>query len=362
MARIVVFGGHGTVGGLLVAFLQAAGHQVLGAALAGSRTPGSALGVPPERIVDGQDPQALAGLVGQGDLVVWAAGPRGLSAVTEAAIATRRSVVDVEPDQAHVRWVARQLAPRAAAAGVVVAPGVGFQHFVGDLLVAVAAEELATPRDVHVAYALPDHRWPLRAATPGRRASLAAGLGRTGRAVRHGREVPEHPGEQRRLAWFPRPVGPVHAAAFATGEVVTVPLHVPTVQTVRTYIALSSWRAELLQAVGNLAGRPRGRRWLEGRLLARARPLPASRRATCRWACVAEVADGAQVARAWAYGHDPYRVTAAAATLVVERVLAGAVAPGFLAPAGAGPARTLLDDLGVRTDARWSLRGPGPAR
>jgi hypothetical protein len=173
-----------------------------------------------------------------------------------------------------------------------------------------------------------------------------------------GRVVEELPGEVRRLAWFPRPVGPVHAAGVPAPEPLTVPRHVPSARTVRTYLALSSWRAELLQAAGNLARRPRGRRLLADRLTSRAGTPSVAQRAAARWACVVEAEGEEGVARAWAYGTDPYGTGAASIVALAEAVLAGRADAGVVPPALVEVPADLLDTLSARTDLRWSVSRP----
>ena len=133
--------------------------------------------------------------------------------------------------------------------------------------------------------------------------------------------------------------------------------HLPGVETVRTYEAVTGWRAELLQATANLARSERGRRWLARRAAAGPPPPTAVERAETRWGCVAEVAGSATVGRAWAYGHDPVRLTALIATVLARTLLAtpAHVLPGgAVAPSEVIPARAMLDELAERTDLRWS--------
>jgi len=266
-------------------------------------------------------------------------------------------VVDIDRSPEHLRMVHAELGPLATRRGARVVAGAGLRWTLGDLLAAEAATTVDAPRAVHIAYTGGGRLATPRRGTPGERRAWVAGLGRPATALVDGREMDELPGEVRRLAWFPRPVGPSHAAAVPGGECVTVPRHLPRVETVRTYEAVTGWRAELLQATANLARTDRGRRWLARRASKGPRPRSAAELAEARWGCVAEAAGSATVGRAWAYGHDPVRLTAVIGVLLARTLAAtpsDALPGGALAPSEVIPARAMLDELAERTDLRWS--------
>ncbi len=273
------------------------------------------------------------------------------------AVESGVDVVDVDRAPAHLRMLHAELGPLATRRGARVVAGAGLRWTLGDLLAAEAARTVDGPRAVHVAYTGGGGPATWRRGTAGERRARVAGLGGPATALVDGREVDELPGEVRRLAWFPRPVGPSHAAAVPGGEFVTVPRHLPGVETVRTYEAVAGWRAELLQATANLARTDRGRRWL-ARRAASGPPSPAAvERAEIRWGCVAEVAGSATVGRAWAYGHDPVRLTGVIAAVVARTLMAtpaDVLSGGARAVSEVIPARVMLDELAERTDLRWS--------
>jgi short subunit dehydrogenase-like uncharacterized protein len=305
------------------------------------------------------DPRTWQGRLGGLDLVLSAVGRRQLTpAVLVAARDVGAHLVDVVGDPATFRWARRTQDAATRQAGTTAVLGAGFVAVPGDPLAHLAAHAVDAPRTVHVCYAFPG-RGGLRAAlSRGSRRALVAQLGLPGTALVDGEVVEELPGEARRLAWFPRPVGPVHAAGVPAPEAVTVPLHVPSVRTVRTSLALTSWRAELLQAAATLGRGERGRRWLAARLgRGGASTAEADRRAV-RWACVAETPGPTGVARAWAYGTDPYGTGAASLVAVAEAILAGHADAGVVPPAAATVPEDLLDTLSARTDLRWSITRP----
>jgi short subunit dehydrogenase-like uncharacterized protein len=376
MPTIAVLGAAGVVGSTIVGEAAARGHRVVplvrypdrdAAALVDVRaslaeTPAVTGSVAASRHVDATQSDTLATALAGVDLLVSAVGPALTVGAEVLGTSTAHGVhlVDLGAAPAYLRWAHEAGTAAAVAAGVTVVPGAGCSPLVGDLLTAIAADALASPDAAHVAYVLPGGGH-LGDATPGVRASLAAGVGRPVLALVDGRLEEERTAEERRLAWFPRPVGPHHAAAIPGGEPLTVPRHLPGIRTVRTYLAMPSWRAELTQFSANASRWDAARRRLVGRL-ERARPAPsAARRAGLRWGVVAEVADGAAVARAWANGHDPYEVAAHAALAVAERILGAGAPAGVLAPAQVADPRELLDGLSATTDLRWSVVRPDDA-
>lgn len=292
-------------------------------------------------------------------LLVVAGGSDQVRATIRAEVERGRDVVDVDRDAGQLTWLHEVLGPTARASGARVVGGAGLRWAVGDLLVAVAAGELERVSEVHVAYTAGARREIL---SPGEQRARLAGLGAPAVARVGGRRQPEPPGAARRLAWFPRPVGPSHAAGVPGGEALTVPLHRPEVRTVRTYEAVSGWRAELLQAEANLAGTAWGYRFLSRRL-APGRTVPGSAAsATRRWGTVVEVTDGTTLVRAWAYGHDPIQVTAELGALLAVRLAApaedgptGSRTTGAVAASQVSAPSVALDHLAVRTDLRWSV-------
>ena len=337
---VLVRGANGFAGDLVATALERRGHTVV----RGSRDT-AGVADPPEDVAIVCD-------------AVAPAEPDARDAVART-IESGRHYVGLAVEQPFLRWVHDTQDAPARRRGVSVVPGAGLLFLVGDLLAALAAQAVRQPADVHVAYALPTRGTRRRGTSADTRAAAATLLGRPGLAVVDGATVEEWPGEQRRLAWFPRPVGPRHAAGIPGGEPITVPRHVPGATTVRTSMALTTWRAETLQLAAGAA------RWAPMRAmvhtaLTRGRETPdAAVRARTRWAAVAEVRgrDGA-LARAWAYGHDPYGTTVSTAAVVIERLAHGAP-PGVVAPAQLGDPGDLLDRVAACSDLRWSVRRPG---
>lgn len=366
MPRTAVLGATGTIGRRVAGLLGDAGHELV---LVGRDA--AAL----HELVRGSDPlrsgqvevrtldaegsvgALRAALVGV-DVAVSALPSSGgvATRALEVAVAEAVHLVDTVDVQRHLVRGYDDLDATAQGSGTVVVPGVGWRTACGDLLAAVAAARVRSPRAVHVAAVVPERGGLLGSASPGMRRGLADTLGRPSIAVERGDRVLELPGEQRRLAWFPRPFGPRHAAGVPGLEPLSVPRHLPEVRTVRSYVALSSLQAELLQAGANLARWEPARRRMARRLERGADRTRA--RGPARWAVVAEVEGEDGLARAWANGHDLEHATALLVRAVVTSVLAGAARPGVVPPALAGDPRDLLDRLAAVSSIRWSVSRP----
>lgn len=324
------------------------------------------------RTVDATDHESLRALCRETDVLLTTVGPflELGKPVLGAAVAEGCHYLDTTGEQAFVRWAFDAQGDAAAAAGVVCVPAFGLEFVVGDLLADLAAVELDEVAEVHVAYAV---RGAGMAASRGTRATIAALLGREGGkgvAVREGRLVEEGFGEARRLAWFPRPIGPRHAAGIPGAEPILVPRHVAGVAEVGTYLALPGVLTDLGQVAARAAAVEPVQRVL-GRLLRLGPEGPSeSRRERTRWACVAEAvaprpddatADAQPaVARAWAHGRDVYGLTGEIVALGAARLVREAPrVTGVVAPAEAFDAAGFLDELADAAGVVWSVEG-GP--
>ncbi len=357
-ARIGLLGASGYTGGLVARVLAVRGHPFVAAGRDPRRVHEAVAGltgVEDVRAVDVDDDRSVRALLDAVDVVITTVGPfdrLGRGVLTAAADAGTH-YVDSTGEQGFIAWAYDTQDARARASGASLVPAAGFDFLPGDLLAALAAEPVSGVREVHVAYAVPGLR--SGTASSGTRRTLAGMLGEPVVALVGGHRVEEQLAETRRLAWFPRPVGPRHAAGFPGAEPITVPRHLPGVSTVRSYLALTTAAAEGLQLLGNAARWAPLRRAVT-RVLdrgARGGGPDAEVRARTRWACVAEAAGDDELGRAWAYGTDPYGLTAEAMVSVAERLLAGDAPAGVVPPATVGAPGDLLDDLAARSDLRW---------
>ncbi len=365
MPAVVLLGAGSRVGRAIAAALVADGRAFVAAGsdpatvrerLASDGLPAAVLDA-----VHRAEPASGAELLTGTGVVVQAdarAGSVVLRQAAAAAVAAGVHHLDVLPDPGHAPAVEAELAAAAADAGVTVLPGVGPDLVPGDALAALAADAVVGPREVHVSFAVPSSGGLGAALTRGGRTAWARTWLEPGPAFDAGRVVTERIGEVRRLAWFPRPVGPAHAVGIPGALAWSVPRRVPGVRTVRTYLAMPGWRAELVQLTGAAARRPAVRAWLQRRLDGRP-PADAATLAEVRWAGVAEARGrDDEVARAWANGHDPVAVAAAAVAVLVGELVDGRAPAGVHPPTGVLDAATLLDRLAGRSPLRWSVVRP----
>lgn len=292
--------------------------------------------------------------VGEGDVVVNVASSSPDVVAPWARAGSRAGgYLDVAPTESSHRVVAE-----LALGPAPVVPGAGFASAIGDALAVVAGRELVGPTRADVTVFVPARRSLLAGATPRERAELLEAVVTPMSVLVEGQVVTERVAEARRLAWFPRPVGPHHAAATPGTHWRTLPRVMPTLRTVRSALALRSSTAELVQGLGNLARIGAVERFVRRRA---ARPGPDRGTADERWAIVVEVATpSGGLTRGWAYGHDRHALTARTAALLAGRVgTADASASGR--PVGATEilsSEELLDALAARTDLRWSVTEP----
>lgn len=325
--RLLVLGGHGRLGSRVVATLRARERRVV--ALGRDADPGS---------VEAGD--VVANLATSDPDVVRSWARAG------GAAAGYLDVVPTEASHVALEGIAGFAAP--------VLPGVGFVGAVGDALAVVAAAARPGAVRADVTVYVPARRSLLAGATPRERADLLSAVLTPMQVLVDGRVVDERIAEDRRLAWFPRPVGPHHAAAVPGTHWRTVPAVLPGLRTVRSALALRSSSAEVLQGMGNaarfepVAARVRRRAGRSGRDAGTVGE---------RWAVVVEVVDErGGLARGWAYGLDRHTLTVEVAALLAGRLADGVV--GVRGVAGATEvvgAADLLDELAARTDLRWSV-------
>ena len=362
---IVLLGASGFTGALTAAALDRRGIAFVAAGRDVDKVARAVEGcshVTDVRRGDVSDPVSLRGLFDGAAVVVTTVGPfeRLGRPVLEAAVDAGCHYVDSTGEQSFMRWAFDEVGAAADAAGITAIPACGFDYVPGDLLSDVAADAVGATAEVHVAYLVRGRGNPLGWMSKGTRTTIADVAVEPGVSLVDGELVAERLGDARRLAWFPRPVGPRHAVGLPAGEPLTVPRHVPGVRTVRTYMAVPGALAEAVQFGANI-GRLAPIRAITSRVMRTGAEGPdEERRASTRWACVAEAstADGA-VARAWANGVDPYGFTGEVLAAAATRLAAGeARATGVVAPAEAFDARDLLDDLAENFDIRWSVTPP----
>lgn len=314
-------------------------------------------------VADVDDPPSLRALAEGSTLLVSTVGPyvRLGRPVVEAVLEVGCHYLDVSGEVPFLAW-AHEQAERAAAAGVTLLPGFGFDGVPGDLLAGLAANHdpgpglgaLAPVRGARVAYRVHAGR-----VSGGTARSVLGILAGGGAAWMGGRLVSEPVAARRWRVAFPEPVGPRGAVSFPAPEVVTVGRTTGARQ-VRAYLAVPG--SVLVPAVARpvqaltraVAGTPI---WpVVQRAVDRLPEGPDRQaRARVRSTVLVELSGPAGVRGAWARMGDPYETTARIVVGVARRVLdRGPALPGVLTPTQAlgGEAGDLLDEVGA-TWTRW---------
>jgi short subunit dehydrogenase-like uncharacterized protein len=340
---VLVYGATGFSGRAIAAGLLEAGHNVV----LGGRDAGRLEGVArslrsPWRALDLRDPGSIrAGLAGIA-LVLHCAGPFVDTAppMMAACVEAGAHYLDLAGEW-PVFALAQRLGPSAAAAGVMLMPGVGSTIVVSDCLMAAAVAAVPEARALRVAGSFP----PIAS-----RGSVRSGLGLVAGSVivRRAGVVGTAPlGAPSR--WFnfgdgERPCLAVSGAEVITGQQTTGVANIEAYMEA-PFIRQLAFRAGGLAA--DLSGGAAAR--VAGRVLAAAwpeRPSDAVRRRASN-AVVVETEDPWRRTRRFGVRTpDGYSVTVASAGAIAGRVLAGEHRPGFQTPAGAFGA-ALLDRLGL---------------
>jgi hypothetical protein len=228
---IGVYGATGHTGRLVVAELEARGHNQL--ILAGRdadalQTMAVEMGPGKQtRVAPLDDPPALHDLVRDVSVLINCAGPFALSGppLVSAAVAAGVHYVDHAAEPLYVREVFATFSDAAGESGSVVLPGMSFYGAVADLLAEVAATNRPLrARKVSVAYAV--RCWRMTAASR----DTALRLAGADRLVFADGALHVVAGDQTISTFtFPDPLGPQPVLTrYPAGEIVTIPRHVAT--------------------------------------------------------------------------------------------------------------------------------------
>lgn len=267
-------------------------------------------------------------------------------------------VIDVDLRPARIAWGLEVLGPLADERGTSLVLGAGRRPAVGQLLARVAAERVGQAHAIHLAYTDRPHGRRTARPTPGERRVVAELFSQPVPVIVDGVRRDEQPAATRRLAWFPRPIGPAHVCGAHGAEVELLAARVPELREVRTYEQLPTWRAEVRQALASLSPGGRAHRSVERWLAARPALSAPAEAAAGGWGCVVEVHGQAANVRGWASGRDHVHASGVVALAVAE----GLTTDPPLGVRSAGdwlPAEATLDRLADEGCLRWSVRGAG---
>jgi short subunit dehydrogenase-like uncharacterized protein len=332
MGPVMVYGATGFSGRPIAERLCEAGHDVVVAGRSETkvRELAGALDAP-SRVFGLEDPAEIAlGLRGIG-VVVHAAGPflDTAAPMIEGCARTGAHYLDLSGEW-PVFAFAQRLGPLAAEAGVMLMPGVGYLIVISDCLAAYAATRVPEATLLRIAVAQPP--------TPLSRGTFRSALDLMASRVivrRCGavRAIPL--GDLRRSFNFG--AGERASLGFSWPDVITGQ-HTTGIANIEAYVEAPAafrlaWRfgAQAAQAFGDEAFRaasaPMTALWPE-------RPSAVALGRSSHSVVVEAVDPWRRATRFGVRTADGYSVTTATATAVVERVLAGAHAPGFQTPAG----------------------------
>jgi short subunit dehydrogenase-like uncharacterized protein len=317
------------------------------------------------RVAELYDPADLAAALAGITLVVSCAGPFSQlgEAVLRAALTAGAHYIDTTGEQSFMRDMFQRYDAAARRADLCVVNALGFEVALGDWAAALAGSAIATadaPADeIAIAYAVDGCR-----GTRGTVLSALAALTEPACVWQDDRWDPATPGSETRPFGFPAPFGARRASSFPSGEVITVPRHVPT-RRVQTYLhmtesplpgALASlaswWLRGLAPALPALLRSPLGER--ARRRIREGPPGPTpGQRAVTDFAVVAQASRGFAESRVAVAGTDPYGATAEIVALGVAAFAAGAVtARGVCPPAKVLDAEAALAALANTIDLR----------
>jgi short subunit dehydrogenase-like uncharacterized protein len=280
------------------------------------------------RVAGLDDPGTLAKALDGMGAVLLAAGPFSLTAgpMLDACLHAGVHYLDISGEVLVLEATAARHAD-ALRRGVMLLPGVGFDVVPSDCLAAHVARRL--PGATRLFLGLRG----MELLTRGSAVTIVESLGAMSRVRRDGRIVTVTPGTLERSFDFGD--GPSTGTCIGWGDVATA-YYTTGIPNIEVYFeAIAPVRATLLNTrfFGWLYALPLWRAWLT----AGARLLPegptAEERAAVQMVVVAEVEDG-RGGRAVSRLHTPeaYTLTAASATAIARRVLAGDVEPGFQTP------------------------------
>lgn len=321
--RVAVFGAAGHTGRFVVAELLRRGLAVLAVGRRAEALevafPGGNVAI---RVASVEDAAALGRAFEGVAAVINCAGPflDTAEAVASAALRAGAHYVDVAAEQPSAQAVFDRFDGPARAAGLVALPAMGFYGGLADLLVTAAMDDWAEADDIQIGIGI-DRWWP----TEGTRITGARNTAPR-QVIAEGRLAPL-PNPAPRMTWdFAPPVGPLAMIEVPFSEVVVIARHLKTAR-LDTFLSETA-----LNDIRDATTPP---------------PTAVDERGLSAQTFVVEaiVRRGDQTRRAAAVGRDIYGFTAPLVCEAVERLLAGGVAPGALAPGEAFDAAEFLAAL-----------------
>lgn len=243
MPAILLFGATGYTGRLTAHVLSERGADF---AIAG-RDPAKlerlaqTCGAPETRVVSVGDVDGLVRALDDVKVLVTCVGPFIELGDTAAEAAIRAGVhyIDSTGETPFIERLIERYDERAKAAGITMAPALGFDEVPADSAATLACEGM-TAADLVLTYALPS------TGSRGTVQSMLGILAEGGTWIENGRRKTIHPGEKTRWSPMPPPLGPKQAVGFPLAEGRLAPLHLD-LQTLETYVTSDPIQATLIR-------------------------------------------------------------------------------------------------------------------
>ena len=223
MPDVLLFGATGYTGRLTAEALgrRDASFVVAGRDLRSLEELATRTGAADARRAEVGDVEALTAALADCKAIITCVGPFGALGDTAAEAAIRAGVhyVDSTGELDFIDHLITNYGPRATAAGIVMAPSMGFDEVPSDVALSLAVDGLDRPEAV-VTYALPTH------ASTGTLRTMVAGIATTkARWIRDGHPEEVATGSRSRWAPMPPPLGPKLGMSVPLAEGRLAPLH-----------------------------------------------------------------------------------------------------------------------------------------
>lgn len=330
MPSVVVYGAYGHTGRFIVAELVRRGWTPVLSGRDENRLRQLAAGYPEVPVIAAtvDDPDSLDRALQGHDAVINSAGPFAKTAhpLAEAALRAGIHYLDVAAEVEVAAEVVARYHDRAVAAGIVIAPSIGFYGGLGDLLAtaALSSSTAAKAEKITLAYAL-DSWVP----TLGTRATIAVSKDRRAgqRLVYTNGQLTLRTDDSPITEWsYPDPIGTQTAVGeFTTADSVTIPHHLTTAA-LHTYMTAAPLND------------------LSSPDLTPPQPADGTGRSAQHFLVEVVAHTGTTTHRAVAAGRDIYAGTAPLITEALARILAG-TPPGVRTAGQISDARALLQSL-----------------
>ncbi|CAH1000046.1 hypothetical protein LEM8419_01232 [Neolewinella maritima] len=299
----------------------------------------------PYRAVDLRNTTELTDLLQHQKVVLHAAGPfiDTADAMQQVCLATGTHYLDITGEIPVFAMGARR-AKEAEAAGVMLMSGVGFDVVPTDCMAAYLKEKLPQATELILAFA-----WKGGMLSHGTAKTMLGGLGSGGAIREHGKIKPVKAAyatrsfpftEQASLQAVTIPWGDVFTAFFTTG-----------IPNISTYFAVPPAQIKTMQRsnyLGPLLRLGVVKNYLRKKIEARPAGPDDTQREKAESYVYGEVKDaGGKTVAARLRTPEGYTLTAITALIIVKRVLAGEVKPGYQTPAGLYGADLIMEVEGV---------------